>query len=215
MSGRFLAPPFAAAVGLLLRHPTTARQRAVILAPMFLGAALSLPHAAARALDRGPYPPIDLLIGEDGVADERFVYARATSLVDAIRHRTPPDHEWERAGRQTRDAGLRVVMQDSVGFFGYGVGPSVHIVDTLALCDPLLARLPALAPWRIGHFYRDIPEGYLEMLRGERDHLDDPAIDAYYAKIRLVTRGPLWSWSRWSAVADLSLRERVFRPPGG
>jgi arabinofuranosyltransferase len=86
-------------------------------------------------------------------------------------------------------------------------------VDTFALCDPLLARLPALEPWRIGHFYRDIPEGYLEMLRGEREHLADPALDAYYAKIRLVTRGPLWSWSRWSAIADLNLRERVFRQP--
>jgi arabinofuranosyltransferase len=213
MNGRFLVPSFVAAVGLLLRQPTTPRQRAVVVSAMSVAAALSLPHATSRAVDRGPYPPIDVLIGEDGVADERFVYARATSLVDAIRHRTPPDHEWERAGRQTRDAGLRVVAQDSVGFFGYGAGPSVHIVDAFALCDPLLARLPALEPWRIGHFYRDIPEGYLEMLRGEREHLEDPVLDAYYAKIRLVTRGPLWSWSRWSAIADLNLRERVFRQP--
>jgi arabinofuranosyltransferase len=213
MSGRFLVPSFVAAVGLFLRHPTTARQRAVIVTAMFTGAALSLPHATFRAFDRGPYPPIDALIAEDGVADERLVYARATSLVDAIRHRTPPDHEWERAGRQTGEAGLRVVAQDSVGFFGYGAGSAVHIVDTFALCDPLLARLPALEPWRIGHFYRDIPAGYLELLRGEREHLEDPALDAYYAKIRLVTRGPLWSWSRWSAIADLNLRERVFRQP--
>lgn len=213
MSGRFLVPPFVAAVGLLLRHPATPRLRRAIVSAMFAVAAFSMPHAAARAVNRGPYPPIDVLIGEYGVADERFVYARATSLVDAIRHRTAPDHEWERAGRQTRAAGLRVVAQDSIGFFGYGAGPDVHVVDTLALCDPLLARLPALEPWRIGHFYRDIPGGYLEMLRGERDHLDDPAVDAYYAKIRLVTRGPLWSGSRWSAIADLNLRERVFNEP--
>lgn len=215
MSGRFLVPPLVAAVGVLLRYPAGRRLRGVIASAMFAGAALYMPHAIARALDRGPYPSIDVLIGEHGVADERFVYARATSLVDAIRHRTAPDHEWERAGRQTRAAGLRVVAQDSVGFFGYGAGPDVHVVDTLALCDPLLARLPALAPWRIGHFYRDIPAGYLEMLRGERDHLEDPAVDAYYAKIRLATRGPLWSWSRWSAIADLNLRERVFRQTGG
>ena len=49
---------------------------------------------------------------------------------------------------------------------GYAAGTDEIIVDLLALSDPLLARLPVRDPedWRIGHFRRTVPDGYMERL---------------------------------------------------
>ena len=59
---------------------------------------------------------------------------------------------------------------------GYYAGPTVHIVDPLALADPLLARLPPKRKinWRIGHFERTIPAGYRGTLRMGQNVLEDP-----------------------------------------
>ena len=165
---------------------------------------LGYPHAAARVWRSRPFPPVEKLIDDHGIADERFIYMRDTAFLTALRRRAAPDTAWERAGRDVAAAGVSAMSRDSVGMFGFGAGPSVHIVDTLALCDPLLARLPADRPWRIGHFHRPIPHGYMETLRGRQDHLQDPALNEYYAGLRDVTRGPLWSRARWAAILQLN-----------
>jgi hypothetical protein len=59
----------------------------------------------------------------------------------------------------------QVTIFEAVGLLGYYAGPGVHIVDPMALTDPLLARLPADKPWRIGHFRRQLPPGYVDRLR--------------------------------------------------
>jgi arabinofuranosyltransferase len=81
----------------------------------------------------------------------------------------------------------------------------VHIVVRLALNDALLARLPAKKPWRIGHFERALPAGYLESLRTGRNQLADPQIARLYAQIQRITRGPLWDAQRWRDIRDLHL----------
>jgi arabinofuranosyltransferase len=209
MSGRFLAPALIAAVGVLLQHPVTSVQRGAVAALMFLMVVIRGPTANARLHVRLPVP-LDVLVDASGIADERLAYFRDTGLTAAIRRRAAPHHPWELAGRQARALGVTVMSLDSVGLFGYGAGPGVHIVDILALCDPLLARLPARRPWRIGHFYRDLPAGYMETLQGQQAGLPDPGLDEYYAALRLVTRGPLWSRPRWAAIARLNLRDRIY-----
>ena len=73
------------------------------------------------------------------------------------------------------------------------------------LADPLLARLPPADPKRFvaGHLEREIPPGYLEA----RDTGDtsgmDPALAAYYEKLRLVVAGPLFSAARLQAILGL------------
>jgi arabinofuranosyltransferase len=211
MSGRFLAPAVVVAVGLLLYQARTPRHRAVIGILMITISAIAYPHASSRVWRSRPFPAIETLIDEHGIADERLIYARDTGLLKAIRLWSTPDPAWQRAGRDVAAAGVSAMSRDSVGLFGYGAGPTVHIVDTLALCDPLLARLPADRPWRIGHFHRPIPAGYMEILRGRRDHLEDAALDNYYVALREITRGPLWSRARWSAI--LLLNTRNIRAP--
>ena len=63
---------------------------------------------------------------------------------------------------------------------GYGFlgGAKVHLVEPF-LCDPLLMRLPLQDRdnWRIGHFKRRIPEGYLETLASGENRIHHPALE--------------------------------------
>lgn len=112
-----------------------------------------------------------------------------------------------------------VVVSAAAGFLGWYLGPGVHLLDVWALGDPLLARLPALRPdpilaivlpelagqpWRVGHYTRRIPAGYLETLSTGRNALRDPQLAAAYERIRLVTRGPLLAPARLRAIAAVA-----------
>ena len=85
------------------------------------------------------------------------------------------------------------MVVDSIGFRGYFAGPLSHIIDILGLGDPLLARLPPIwdARWRIGHFYRALPPGYLDSLRSGEDLFEDQKLGEYYGHIARITQGQL------------------------
>jgi arabinofuranosyltransferase len=83
-----------------------------------------------------------------------------------------------------------------MGYYGFVAGPHVYIVDQLGLCDPLLARLPAQRPWRIGHFERSVPDGYVETLESGHNRFVDPHLALYDDKLRIATRGNLWDPQR-------------------
>ena len=67
--------------------------------------------------------------------------------------------------------------------------------------------MPAMAAQmlRIGHLERYIPDGYLETLLTGENMLKDENIAAYYDKIRLITRGPLFTRERWKAILNMNL----------
>ncbi len=99
-------------------------------------------------------------------------------------------------------------MRSNIGIVGFYAGPDVHIVDPFALADPLLARLP-IAPkagWGIGHFPRALPKGYLEAVLDGPAKLDDPRLRSLYEDVWQVTRGPIFSGARWSAIWRLATR---------
>ena len=83
------------------------------------------------------------------------------------------------------------------------------------LTDPLLARIrfEYRSDWRPGHLGRPIPAGYLETLRTGRNVIQDPQLRALYDRLRLVVRGPLWSWARLSAIPGFIVAHYDGRPP--
>jgi tetratricopeptide (TPR) repeat protein len=113
-------------------------------------------------------------------------------------------------------------VEGAVGFVGFFAGPEVHVVDYHGLCDPLLARLPAVREprpgdggtgWRIGHFERAVPEEYLRTLLTGTNQLADPELAALYEQIRLRTRAPLLASGRLSAILRGALGlDRPTRP---
>jgi len=61
----------------------------------------------------------------------------------------------------------------------------------------LLARLPAKSDSRVGHFERRLPAGYKESLLSRQLQIEDPDLNKYCRVLWSVTRGPLWSGSRF------------------
>ncbi|MBN1595161.1 hypothetical protein JW933_04465, partial [candidate division FCPU426 bacterium] len=103
-------------------------------------------------------------------------------------------------------ANKRVLANFAIGMFGYQAGPQYHIVDFFAITDPLLARLPAVpAGWRIGHFRRLLPKGYLSTLNSGRLNLQDQPLARVYTKLQIITRQRLFTSQRLAAIVDMNL----------
>jgi arabinofuranosyltransferase len=208
MSGRFLAAPFVVAVFALVGLPWPRRA--------LPGLALVLLVAGVGLTAREP--SVALLAGESrqefhemwlphGVVDERSFYFDRTAFLtrDGLRTDVREGDEYLAAlVPDLRNQHPRTVVFQTVGMAGYYVGPDRHIIDTLALNDPLLARLPAIPPWRIGHYQRPLPEGYFESVDTDSNRIADPGIAALYDDIRLATRAPLWTRERWRAIWRLN-----------
>ncbi len=99
-----------------------------------------------------------------------------------------------------------IIIRGAVGIYGYYAGPHVIIIDNYALTDALLARLP----WKprsekyiglpIGHFPRGKPKGYIESrVYGTFSEME-PEIAEYYAHLKEITSGNLWSFERLKTI---------------
>ena len=130
-----------------------------------------------------------------------------------------------RRGQLLRQNRIALTIEDVVGVTGYYAGPDVQILRRLnALCDPLLARLPMVErdpiylnwiigftyqepehPWRIGHFRRILPTGYLKTIVTGENRVQEMEVARLYDQLRLVTRGPLWDGDRFLEIIRLNL----------
>ena len=154
-----------------------------------------------------------------GIADERIFYYSKTGLLNMERY--------ERQRRQGLIKGMDLTYVTEtcggLGQYGFVSGPQYVIVDNCGLADPLIARLPALynPAWRVGHYERTIPTGYLGSLRTGENLFEDKAVGEYYQKLALITRGPLFDWERLKTIIAFNRgefehlvdRERYMFPP--
>ena len=204
MVGRFFTPPLLVAVVLLTRvTPGTLTSCLMFLLILLIGI---LPSRSPITSGEDYGMSTNNLIREDGICDERAYYYQGTGLLMATDNIPLPSHTLEKRGRAARVSGQKVVVAKAIGMHGFFAGPGVHIVDELALADPLLAHLPpTMEDWRVGHYRRKIPAGYLETLKTGRNCLADAHLAAYYDKIRLITRGRLFDPQRWLAIIKLNL----------
>ncbi len=142
-----------------------------------------------------------------GIGDQRGIFFQTTSLVRWWQ-RDPaapfPDYRWTREGQRIANGAEDVVVRANIGFLGYYAGTEKIIVDRLGLTDPLLARLPSIAIWRIGHFPRRIPEGYVESIGARTSLIADPGLRAFHTRLRLVTEAPLLAPGRIAEIAHLN-----------
>jgi arabinofuranosyltransferase len=208
MSGRFLTPVVTTAVGLLANRPWPRLRRrwlAVAAPILVLGMTSSLPAWRAD-VTAGPPQSAHLAIKASGIADERRFYSRWTALFRQTREENITAHVFlaDARDRQRAEGFPPVFVEGAVGMVGYYFGPGVHIIDMFGLADPLVARLPAMPRWRIGHFTRTLPEGYAGAVLTSAP-LGDDNLNRYYAQLRTVTRAPLWSLRRWRSIVAFNL----------
>ncbi|RLE26077.1 MAG: hypothetical protein DRJ65_06310 [Acidobacteria bacterium] len=214
MAGRFFSAPFLLAVLMVVsgtgRSGTRRRHFMTLCTLVVVGLGLSSPRSPVlTGLDHGLDPSTTAMW--HGITDERSRFYPVSSMVHSIRSGAyVPQHEWVSSGLELRSlAQGHVVELQNVGFSGYFAGPGVHIIDSFALTDPFLARLPVSdqSSWRIGHFSRDLPPGYHESLEVEENRIINPELARMYGALRCATHGELFSWGRLNAVWKLNTGE--------
>jgi arabinofuranosyltransferase len=225
MSGRFLSALVVAAVPLLETASLLQPGRNSLTAAILVGA-LTLGSSSSRwrsGSDFGRDATFFTAVRETGISDERAYYYQHTGLLPVLAGldgvRPVPPYRLSLSGRALAEQKRTFVDADELGFLGYFGGPDLYIMDVFALCDPLLARLPfEVAPggvWRVGHYERKVPQGYPETLQSGKNQIADPALAAYYDRLSLVVRGPLWSVARWREIVRLNLERATAPVPPG
>lgn len=201
MAGRFFTAPFLVAVVWLAAQGLTRAPRPAVWS--VLGGSLLLALLFPTNFHFGE--KLECNFDESGIANERYCYAPVTALLQNLTERRYQSEGRYIRGEELWRAHARVSIESNVGMTGYAAGPEVHLIDLLALTDPLLARIPYVPhnDFRIGHFHRDAPGGYEATLLSGRNQIEDPCLHAYYDALRPVLRGPLFTLERWRAIWGL------------
>ncbi len=212
MGGRFFTVPFLLSVVLILRYSQLDKVKGGIPAlAIFMITSLIQPNAPILTDSTFGKDPSKFKDEHDhGIGDERMFYFQVASLAHWEKGKPMPSNAFARQGREYRKQNRKMVKaHGSIGYRGFFGGPKVHIVDYNALADPLLARLPAIIrpTWRIGHFGRYQPEGYLKTLESEtgENFIKDKDLAEFYEHLRLIVRGPIWSFDRWVDIVKMNL----------
>jgi arabinofuranosyltransferase len=194
MSGRFLTAPLLLAVVVWARLPLADLRQAA--APTVAFGVLGL------LLRPFPYDSPGFRQPESGVVDERLHYQAKWGLVFLHRSKPPPAVGWSNPYEDGKP-----FTCGQAGVRGYTLGASQHLVDVCALGDPLLARLPAEGAlggsWRIGHYMRILPGGYVQSAVHDQNLLRSPGLFRFYAGLRHVVRGDLFDPARLARIARL------------
>lgn len=201
MSGRFFSTPLILGVVLLVRRAedsSTLEKYIWISLVLMLGLLLAPLKSFANPLES------DLVTFDNtsGIADERFGYYRYSNILLFSRRDNLTLHPFAQYGLQLHREQPKVTVLNGIGMAGYFAGPKVHIIDELALADPLLSHLhPSnITDWNIAHFQRDIPRGYVETIESGKNQIASPDLAAYYDKLHLIISGDLWTVARWEAI---------------
>lgn len=201
MSGRFLAVPFVVTTAMMgtydvplsIRHASYFGLLFVIIP--FWGERLHPLHNHLL--------PDEKVISPNGIAQERQFYLKQYGLLYHTKERQIPPPEWRH--RAERGARNGVSIDGFAGASGFGASKRTHVLDPLALTDPLLARLPIMhsVHWRPGHYPRSIPSGYLRSLQNNTNEIVNPDLAEFYEYIRIITRSSLLSFSRLIVIARM------------
>ncbi|MGD0337842.1 MAG: hypothetical protein ABSB78_03540 [Bacteroidota bacterium] len=212
MSGRFFALPFFIACLLLTYHLDNvkiARYASVIIV-IFL-----FVHPLSSIKMGTTFYRMPELFGTIPIDAKWYAYQEGAALLNYRPGKSLPDHAWYHEGERFRKNPVRVHLGgasesgfgEAIGYFGYAAGPEKFIIDYVGLGDPLLARLPVSNPvmWRPGHFYRVVPDGYIESVKEGRNLIKDRGLHLYYEKLLTITRGPLFTLQRFGDIVQMNL----------
>ncbi len=97
------------------------------------------------------------------------------------------------------------------GMRGFCRGPKYHLVNSHSVTDPLIARLPKRLHgvfWP-GHVSKGIPAGYVESIRSGENRIADPELARYYAQLKRIVSGPIWSVERGMDILEMNLTDRA------
>jgi arabinofuranosyltransferase len=193
MSGRFLTGPFVLALVLLAHSRDLPDLPLRLLGAVALCQGILHPLSPWRSGTEFTHYDWD----DAAIADERGYYYADTGLLKLWADGRDPIQP----GRRTPPEDRRVVVMETVGVDGYTAGPEVHIIDQMALGDPLLSRMACTDDHaRIGHYKRLAPEGYIQSLQQGQNLIVDPQTKALFSRVQTLTRGDILDGERLGLV---------------
>ena len=206
MAGRFFSVPLFFALAHFVQLRATVKAWAAF---GLFAVAIGLLAVRPTLFYNESFPsPAENLGDHRGIADERAFYYPEVGLGPVLRHdRFEPTHGWAQWGREARARGKQMVIFGTPGMYAYYAGPDVHVVDYYALGDPLLSKLPITSArsWRVGHYARAIPNGYVESIRDGENRIEDPSVRELYRITTLLAQGPIFSGERWAEIVKMNL----------
>lgn len=204
MTGRFFSGVLLASAFLLVKlfGEFPIQQKYIFVVFIFLLGFISPRGTVAIFLNTNDKTTLDEF---SGISDEREVYFAGTGLITLTRAFNMPQHMFAQWGRQYRQEGRKVTVEGAAGMVGYYGGPKLHVIDVFALADPLLARMPINNPFaRIGHFERDLPQGYVETVESGENRIANPKLAEFYDRMGLITTGDLFLPGRWKTIWEMN-----------
>lgn len=152
------------------------------------------------------------------ISDERAGYFKYSSLFNNVYSLATTGElcirdAWTETGiNEFREKGITGgILQNVPGITKY-YNNDMYLNDYYALGDPFLAHLPAVkeANWRIGHMWREAPNGYGNQViygydEDGTNRIENEDIAQYYEVINKVTRGDLFDMDRIKTIIDLNL----------
>jgi arabinofuranosyltransferase len=201
MSGRLFTPPLLCAVILVSSYSINSKRHLfsyIMGIIIVIIIRISFPYLSSNKREN--------IVFDHGIVDERRFYYQTTGLLKAKPGVEMPIDHRAKEGKKARKDSSRVILRGSIGFFGFYAGPYIHIIDIWGLSDALLARLPVKGEWRVGHYTRIIPNGYINtLLCGGKNMLKNKYLATYYEKISLITRGKLFSIKRLIEIWNMNV----------
>lgn len=189
MQGRFLSCSYLVCVLiLLLKRPVFKGGRGKTAFISLIIYLCFYPHTPFNSPVHYSEKYIDL-----GIADERGFYFNELSLYKYLKNLQDgkgifPVHALYLEGLDFRKSPVKVSVNKNAGMFAYASGTHKIIIDPRALTDPLLARLPVAGEWRVGHYSRTLPEGYVESLEKGISCIKDRKVNEFFGKMKIITQ---------------------------
>lgn len=205
MSGRFFAMPFLVGAMIVVPEITASLTPWAAAALVLYNLVVPIVPIKTTSSYDGAWP----WRTQNGIKDERGHTHQPSNVLLYSPFRDMPDTPFGRQGLSFGASEQHATVYCCIGLYGLNAGPTKHVIDENALSDPFLARLP-VSPrvyfdfWA-SHYFRDIPEGYVESCERDENLLRDPLLHAYYDRLRNVTRGSVWRADRLRDIWALNL----------
>jgi len=151
--------------------------------------------------------PNQIIMSEHGIADERAFYYPLTGLLKpGFDPDNPNRHHWIDVGLEFKEKGETPRISGSAGMKPFYAGPTIHIIDTKRLADPLLSKLPTVKDenWRIGHMSTHIPPGYIGTIKTGNNIITNEDLALYYDKLSIITKGNLFDSKRLEEIWNMN-----------
>ena len=209
MMGRFFATPFFCAAAMLSRRPLPSTKIWVPLLTLITIIGLCNPRTPVLSGTSygAAYNDSTYEKSHHGISDVRAFYYKYSGLFNLTPGPQSDTSHWRLLGRRADTHAPPFLIINAVGVPGFCIGPHSFILDPIGLADPLLARTPCIQSrhWRIGHWVRYIPIGYIETIVSGKNCIRDKDLAAYYDALSLICRGPLCDKRRLATILKMNI----------